>query len=98
MKTLAFILTSIGVGLLYQSIVNVPSWYLEQCDIDQSLTWREFVFDCGSTAPLELYSGEHIIKGFEEKDPSRAFAKKYKNKVLQWEGQVLRVDGDSSEI
>ena len=36
-------------------------------------------------------------RGHEKRDVLSVFTWKYRNQVLQWEGQVLRVDGDSTE-
>ena len=70
-------------ALLYETwdfVVEGPSWYLEGRDADSSLTWSSFVRDCG------LQNNESIVV--------RNFEKKYKNVVVEWEGHVMRVDGD----
>ena len=73
--------------MIYETIIDGPSWYLEGREPDLELTWKNFVVDLGTSSP----------RNHEKRDALNAFTYKYKNKVLQWEGQVLRVDGDSTE-
>ena len=69
--------------MIYEAVLSGPSWYLEGREADLDLTWRDFLHDCG--------------QGQSKRDSLNIFTWKYRNKVLQWEGQVLRVDGDSTE-
>ena len=87
MKTLMLLVASIGAFMVYETIIDGPSWYLEGREPDLDLTWKNFVFDLGTSTP----------RGHEKRDAYNVYTWKYKNKVLQWEGQVLRVDGDSTE-
>ena len=71
-KTLMLLLASSGAFMVYQTIVDGPSWYLEGREADPDLTWRDFVHDCGA--------------GQNKRDAMSVFAWKYRGKVLQWEG------------
>ena len=78
------ILASFVAFMVYETIIDGPSWYLEGREADIDLTWKDFVHDCGGATQ-------------NRRDAYSIFSWKYRNKVVEWEGQVLRVDGDSSE-
>ena len=82
-KTLMLLIASIGAFMVYETIVDGPSWYLEGRDAELDLTWKDFVHDCGASQ--------------NSRNALSVYTWKYRNRVLQWEGQVLRVDGDSTE-
>ena len=84
-KTLMFLLASLGAFMVYEMIVDGPGWYLEGREPELDLTWRSFVHDIGA---------QFSHRG---QDAFSVFSWKYRNKLIQWEGQVLRVDGNSQE-
>lgn len=74
----------VGIATLaWDVVVEGPSWYLEGKEANKSLTWTSFVNECG------LESNRASVL--------RAFEYKYKNEVVEWEGKVLRVDGDHED-
>ena len=70
-------------SVAYEYVVEGPAWYLEGREADLSITWNDFVRDCGRSDSVD-----QVIKNFE---------KKYKNTVIEWQGHVMRVDGDHME-
>lgn len=48
-KTLMLLLASIAAFMVYETILDGPSWYLEGRDVNIDLTWKDFVHDCGQT-------------------------------------------------
>lgn len=71
------------VAAAYEYLVEGPAWYLEGREADLSITWNDFVKDCGRGDSVDL-----VVKNFESK---------YKNTVIEWQGHVMRVDGDHME-
>lgn len=69
--------------LAWDFIIEGPTWYLEGREADPSITWADFVKDCGYQTSLPMVN--------------RSFEYKYKNTVVEWEGKVLRVDGDHDD-
>ena len=47
-KTLMFLLASIGAFMVYEMIVDGPGWYLEGQEPELDLTWKDFVHDVGA--------------------------------------------------
>ena len=79
-KTVIFILCVGLATFAWDIVVEGPTWYLEGRDVDTSLTWNKFVNECGHQTNLNTLN--------------REFDSKFKNRVIEWEGRVLRVDGD----
>ena len=76
----------IGLATLSWDVVHEgPSWYLEGNEPNLNLTWADFVKDCGSAYSNNIST------------INKQFAGKYKNVVVEWEGRVLRVDGDHGD-
>jgi len=48
--------------------------------IDESITWQHFIRDCGKMMP--------------ENAALRNYKTKYLGKYVQWEGRVMRIDGN----
>ena len=71
--------------LAWDMVIEGPSWYLDGREANLNVTWIDFVKDCGSAYSNNINS------------INRKFASKYKNEVVQWEGRVLRVDGDHGD-
>lgn len=77
-------LACVGLAAMaWEYVIEGPSWYLEGKEVDKSLTWDNFLKDCGTENNRATVT--------------RAFDYKYKNAVVEWEGRVLRVDGDHSD-
>lgn len=70
-------------ALAWEFIIEGPSWYLEGKEANKDLTWADFVKECG------MESNRATV--------NRAFDYKFKNVVVEWEGRVLRVDGDHAD-
>ena len=81
----------LGISLLglatlaWDVVIEGPSWYLDGKDANPDITWADFVKDCGNAYSNNINS------------INKQFASKYKNEVVEWEGRVLRVDGDHED-
>ena len=71
--------------LAWDVVIEGPSWYLDGRDANLDVTWADFVKDCGGAYTNNIST------------VNRNFAAKYKNEVVEWEGRVLRVDGDHED-
>ena len=80
LKLLAGIVCLGLASVSYEYIVEGPAWFLEGRDADLKTTWQDFQKDCGRSDNASI-----VISNFESK---------YKNKVVEWEGHVMRVDAD----
>lgn len=68
------------MSLSYDYVVEGPTWYLEGREVNTSITWDKFVNEIGHQTNLQKIN--------------RDFDANFKNRVIEWEGRVLRVDGD----
>ena len=75
------LIVCIGLATLaWDMVVEGPTWYLEGRDADPTITWEKFLNECGHQTSINTLN--------------REFEAKFKNRVVEWEGRVLRVDGD----
>ena len=71
----------VGIATLaWDMVIEGPTFYLEGRDADPTITWDKFVTECGHQSNI--------------KTVNREFETTFKNRVIEWEGKVLRVDGD----
>ena len=67
--------------MVWETVVDGPSWYLERQTPNLDIKWDQFVADVGTKSSKAAVS--------------REFEAHYRNVVVKWEGQVLRVEGDN---
>jgi hypothetical protein len=81
-RTLANILAVIFLGLFiyYAYGYLYPEDPYASYQIDTSIKWSEFIRECGKAVPLEA--------------ARKVYQNKYYKKHVQWEGHVMRVDGN----
>jgi len=79
-KSLLFVIFTGLFAYIFQIASEGPMWYLDGRQADPTLTWTRFV--------------NTVSVGKDKMDIYMNFDAKFKNKVVQWEGKVLRVDGN----